>query len=358
MDRILTGILVLIVVTVGSMFVMGVTLVETVVGQDTTIRMFTYVQGYLVHALGDRPMVPVPVIQMDGTLSPMYKGDLNGETLVVPVLFPSQMMTWAYEHSRGFKAVYLPPEARERWVLDSRKGIMHYDANGAFDGSLGDDGFVAGREVRSSFNEAVRIFAPQRDITSFSIDPVFAYLTDDGLFRVDLVERKLTRIATFEGVKPFFEFRPWGEGNIIHAFSKDRIYWIESKPGGEFGSFNIPEMIRSVESFEFGKGSEDRLILRVQEGGSRAEGFVRYRVAVVGARGELLNQYTYRVEAGPGIELVDSDTFTTYRGEGRLAAKLVRESSYGWLFQVLISPAWRLRIPVSWFAADGCGPAG
>jgi hypothetical protein len=267
---------------------------------------YTFTQGiYVVKTPGSSEPVRIPVIQRDGSLRPEVetKGFDAAVLQFHPVAWaPAE---WLLSQATGESAVshltgtdYLTQQG-EQWVWSPRVGILLYDLKSKLIGSLTDDGFVPGRIRAASFKRALSFYPSFGPVDHLGF---FAYVTPEGFYRADLTDRRIVRIAELDEPANLQVGKTYPAPHLF-AFGRNKIHWTEARPGGRFGSFDVPEEIRKVApkgQYSVAFGEDDRLILRAPHAQEIYRTASRYTVAVLSAEGNPIDAYEYDVNVKGG----------------------------------------------------------
>ncbi len=187
------------------------------------------------------------------------------------------------------------------WQFRPRQGIRYLGPDGRLLGSLTEAGWVEGREAA---------FGPSR-VHWLNVEPAHRtarYLSDAGLYGVDLGERKITRLV--EERVDWSDLRIWRQAGRTWCLTGQRLLWAATGPKPAGGSLPLPAGLdpATVEArplLDFG------IILRGEIPGSRTDRKVEYRVAVIDGRGVLQSEYSYTLSAPPGTRLLSQKEVRT-----------------------------------------------
>lgn len=305
-----------------------------------------WVQGQPIRldATRTRPEEPIPAILPDGSFDPQYSGPIqelpefsNGWTYQVARSRYSED-EWRRLMARWLTGAYVPPGTTGQWTWDTPSGIRHFDATGEVDGALTDDGFVRGGDPASSFNEAVFAYPDQYTALASNAGGVLVYATPRAFYRADLIARTIVKLAEFSE-----EPVSYGAGGLrdfgspvprVFVLTPSSVHWFDTDRAGGFGSFEMPEAMRSLHGHQTALGADGRVIVRAWPEEPVSPGVARFNVAVFESDGRLVDSYEYDIDY--------TDLVGVYQSLGERTGQDLGVTFAGRLVQAVMPPAWRI----------------
>lgn len=308
------------------------------------LNRYVYVQGDTVERQGEGPL-RLPGVLQDGRLDPawtfhsldQWEGIPGGVTLAQ---FQEQDTTpiGAYPHDyrrpSGGSLVWL---GQSRWKITVQGEILRHADDGSLEGSLTDDGWRPGRREPCSLRNAewwgLDGFSGQgHDGMSF------AYISGGALHLADLQKRVIHRLlpGVADGWYAVFYSR---NDPLVFVLTGKRIHRVPMREPEKATSFEPPPRFRGAANVQGASGTDGRLILRIEEPGSRTGHSVRYHVAILGPSGDLVEEYGYDLAVTPpdrlipGYAVMPATAIAPIKegAAGRFASRLMPLAGWGFL---------------------------
>ena len=322
---------------------------------DSSVTRVVLVDDNLVQPPRGRTSLTCPRILNDGSLDPRHefkwKTDGGFEITWAPMVRVSRwesnrhapLPEADYKRRRMWTMPYIPTPY---WVFSPELGIVRINKEAKVEGSLTEEGWIAGVRTPSTFAKAV-FFARGMNAPHYkgghqsTQEKVLLHLRGGSLYRADLENRKIEllgpvasdKAAFLGGRDPAFAYVP----------TPDRIYRVEMKPRGKWSALEVPATVAGTD-YELGWTEDEGPILRAEVPGSRTPTSVRYKVAVLSSAGEVRKQYEYdfAIEGGLAFERLEWKHFDHVEMRpGPFWTEVMTRTTGGIACTALIPPAGR-----------------